>query len=134
VRRTARQGFNTHGPRACEEVQNSGTFNYIKASKGIEHCLTDHVRGRARGVRCGRFYPPSSKVTCYHSHRRQTTAVITPSESIVCVDCGGPCHLLTSPREDGTWMVDDVVSYRCRDCRDIWYIELTEDDNEQQPD
>ena len=59
--------------------------------------------------------------------------MITPSESIVCVDCGGPCHLLTSPREDGTWMVDDVVSYRCRDCRDVWYIELTEDDNEQQP-
>jgi hypothetical protein len=26
------------------------------------------------------------------------------------------------------WQVDDVVAYRCRDCRDMWYLEVTEDD------
>lgn len=48
----------------------------------------------------------------------------TPAEEIVCVDCGGPCHLLTPAREDGQWFVGDVVAYRCRDCRDRWDIEL----------
>ena len=48
----------------------------------------------------------------------------TPAEEIVCVDCGGPCHLLTPAREDGQWFVGDVVAYRCRDCRDCWDIEL----------
>jgi hypothetical protein len=24
--------------------------------------------------------------------------------------------------------VGDIVSYRCRDCRDVWYFPLTEDD------
>ncbi|MFM9136742.1 MAG: hypothetical protein ACKOQZ_01085 [Actinomycetota bacterium] len=48
----------------------------------------------------------------------------TPAEEIVCVDCGGPCHLITSAREDGQWYVGDIVAYRCRDCRDRWDIEL----------
>jgi len=47
-----------------------------------------------------------------------------PSETIICVDCGGTCHLLTPPREDGQWLAGDVVAYRCRDCRDRWDIEL----------
>jgi len=50
-----------------------------------------------------------------------------PPESI-CVDCGGVAHLLTPPREDGTWVVGDVVAYRCRDCRDRWDIILESDD------
>lgn len=53
-----------------------------------------------------------------------------PSESIVCVDCGGPCHLITAPREDGRWEVGDVVTYRCRDCRDRWDLILEEDDDQ----
>jgi hypothetical protein len=48
----------------------------------------------------------------------------TPPSEIVCVDCGGPAHLLTSPPEDGRWLVGDVVAYRCRDCRDRWDMEL----------
>jgi hypothetical protein len=56
--------------------------------------------------------------------------VITPRESIICVDCGGPCHLISSPREDGTWYEGDIVAYRCRDCRDRWDLELTEDDDD----
>ncbi len=54
--------------------------------------------------------------------------MISPQGSIICVDCGGPCYLLTHPPEDGVWNVDDVVSYRCRDCRDVWYLPLTEED------
>ncbi|MEY3616101.1 MAG: hypothetical protein RLZZ518_1103 [Actinomycetota bacterium] len=50
----------------------------------------------------------------------------TPAEEIVCVDCGGPAHLLTPPPEDGIWLAGDVVAYRCRDCRDRWDIELVE--------
>lgn len=50
-----------------------------------------------------------------------------PEETIVCVDCGGPCHLLTHPREDGRWYPGDIVSYRCRDCLDRWDLVLPED-------
>ena len=53
-------------------------------------------------------------------------AVEPPDETIVCVDCGGPCHLLTHPREDGRWYGGDIVSYRCRDCLDRWDLVLPE--------
>ena len=47
---------------------------------------------------------------------------------IVCVDCGGRCHLLTPPREDGVWMPGDIVAYRCEDCRDRWDLVLPDDE------
>jgi hypothetical protein len=47
-------------------------------------------------------------------------------ESITCVDCGGICHLLTTPFEDADGGVGfrpgDVVAYRCSDCLDRWDI------------
>lgn len=52
----------------------------------------------------------------------------TPPETSTCVDCGGVAHLLTPPREDGVWMVGDVITYRCSDCRDRWDIILESDD------
>jgi hypothetical protein len=49
-------------------------------------------------------------------------------ESIICVDCGGTCHLLTRPyvEENGSvgFQVGDIVAYRCEDCLDRWDIEL----------
>jgi hypothetical protein len=51
-----------------------------------------------------------------------------PAATILCVDCGGRCHLLTHPPEDGMWEVGDVVAYRCEDCLDRWDLELTADD------
>ena len=48
----------------------------------------------------------------------------TPTESIICVDCGGRAHLLTPAREDGQWLAGDIVAYRCSDCLDRWDIEL----------
>ncbi|MBS1839101.1 MAG: hypothetical protein JST64_15515 [Actinobacteria bacterium] len=56
----------------------------------------------------------------------------TAPATIVCVDCGGTCHLLTTPFEDGHGRVGfrpgDIVSYRCADCLDRWDIELDESD------
>lgn len=54
--------------------------------------------------------------------------MLVPEPVIVCVDCGGDCHLLTQPNEDGTWYPGDVVAYRCRDCRDRWDLVLPDDD------
>jgi len=57
----------------------------------------------------------------------QESQVLAP-EQIVCVDCGGTCHLLTRPfvEEDGTegFLPGDIVAYRCEDCLDRWDIEL----------
>ncbi len=47
-----------------------------------------------------------------------------PTESIICVDCGGQAHLLTPTREDDQWLAGDIVAYRCSDCLDRWDIEL----------
>ena len=56
--------------------------------------------------------------------------MITPRETIICVDCGGTAHLITPPREGGEWFEGDVVTYRCSDCRDRWDLELTVDDDD----
>jgi hypothetical protein len=53
---------------------------------------------------------------------------VQPEPTIVCVDCGGTCRLLTAPREDGVWLPGDIVSYRCRDCNDRWDLELPDED------
>jgi hypothetical protein len=50
-----------------------------------------------------------------------------PEETITCVDCGGRCHLLTKPREDGLWLPGDVVAYRCEECLDRWDLVLPDD-------
>lgn len=49
-------------------------------------------------------------------------------ETIVCVDCGGTCHLLTTWPDDDPPQPGDIMSYRCSDCLDCWYIELEEDE------
>ena len=51
-----------------------------------------------------------------------------PEAEIVCIDCGGRCHLLSKPREDGAWYPGDIVAYRCEDCRDRWDLVVDEDD------
>jgi len=52
---------------------------------------------------------------------------LEPEPTIVCVDCGGRCHLLTHPREDGIWLPGDIVAYRCEDCLDRWDLVLPDD-------
>ena len=56
--------------------------------------------------------------------------MVAPEPTIVCVDCGGTCHLLTYAREDGTWEPGDIVSYRCRDCLDRWDLVLPDADDD----
>ncbi len=46
---------------------------------------------------------------------------------ITCIDCGGPAHLLSHEPEIGGWQPGDVVTYRCRDCRDRWDLVVGED-------
>ena len=36
---------------------------------------------------------------------------------ILCVECGGRCHLLGHPPHEG-FQPGDVVAYRCADCLD----------------
>ncbi|MCY3849230.1 MAG: hypothetical protein OXF75_00330 [Acidimicrobiaceae bacterium] len=48
-------------------------------------------------------------------------------ETIVCVDCGGACRLISYAPDEG-FEPGDVVAYRCVDCGDRWDIELAVDD------
>ena len=60
----------------------------------------------------------------------QTVGVLEPDVEITCIDCGGRCHLLTAPREDGGWEPGDIVAYRCVDCLDRWDLVLPDTDED----
>ncbi|MGI9577375.1 MAG: hypothetical protein ACR2OH_04195 [Microthrixaceae bacterium] len=50
-------------------------------------------------------------------------------DTIVCVDCGGNCGLLSHAGTDDDghklpFRAGDVVAYRCADCHDRWDIVL----------
>jgi hypothetical protein len=47
--------------------------------------------------------------------------------TIVCVDCGGKCHLISYAPDEG-WERGDVVAYRCEDCNDRWDMVLDEEE------
>jgi hypothetical protein len=49
-------------------------------------------------------------------------------DTIVCVDCGGICHLLSTPPPDDPFEAGDVVAYRCEDCMDRWDLVVPDDD------
>ncbi|HJO98662.1 MAG: hypothetical protein QF523_05805 [Acidimicrobiales bacterium] len=46
--------------------------------------------------------------------------------TIVCVDCGGTCHLLGAPDHD--LEPGDSVAYRCELCMDRWDIVMADDE------
>lgn len=50
------------------------------------------------------------------------------ADTIQCVDCGGTCQRSPSEAPELGWEVGDVVSYRCKDCLDMWYLEVDEED------
>lgn len=67
-------------------------------------------------------------------------------EQIVCVDCGGTCHLLSYPPPDhvgsagqasdageagGEFAPGDVVAYRCADCLDRWDVVLPDEEDRE---
>ena len=45
-------------------------------------------------------------------------------QTIDCIDCGSICHLLSYPDENGEFNKGEIVSYRCEDCLDCWYLVL----------
>lgn len=61
------------------------------------------------------------------SQRRVRSPAVEPTENIVCVDCGGRCHLMSHRPHEG-WTAGDIVAYRCEDCFDRWDLELDEAD------
>lgn len=50
--------------------------------------------------------------------------------NIVCVDCGGRCHLLSAPPPDEGFVPGDVIAYRCEDCLDRWDVVVPDDDDD----
>ncbi len=54
--------------------------------------------------------------------------MLEPEPTIDCVDCGGTCHLLTRPPEDGRWEPGEIVAYRCADCLDRWDLALPDEE------
>ncbi len=48
--------------------------------------------------------------------------------SIVCVDCGGHCVLISSRPDDDPFEAGDIVAYRCNDCADRWDLVLEPED------
>jgi hypothetical protein len=53
---------------------------------------------------------------------------VAVADTIVCVDCGGTCHRQPFERPEFGWQVGDIVTFRCSDCADMWYLEVAEDD------
>ena len=60
--------------------------------------------------------------------RRTTVAGVQAPETIVCVDCGGTCHLLAHPETE--FQPGDPVAYRCADCVDRWDIVMPDEDDD----
>jgi len=60
-----------------------------------------------------------------HDHSG-TSEPVTAPPTIICVDCGGLCHLLSFPDPDvpSGFLAGDIVAYRCEECLDRWDIEL----------
>jgi len=56
--------------------------------------------------------------------------VVEPEQLIDCIDCGGRCHLLTHPPEDGRWYAGEIVVYRCEDCLDRWDLILPDENGD----
>jgi hypothetical protein len=55
---------------------------------------------------------------------------ILPAPVIVCVDCGGLAHLLTTWTDEDPPVAGDLAVYRCSDCMDRWDLVLEEADLE----
>jgi DNA-directed RNA polymerase subunit RPC12/RpoP len=49
-----------------------------------------------------------------------------PERTIVCVDCGGVSHLLTTWPDDDPPIPGDILVYRCADCWDRWDVVMPE--------
>lgn len=50
------------------------------------------------------------------------------ADTITCIDCGGTCHRIPLDPPALGWQPGDVVTYRCCDCIDVWYLEVDQED------
>lgn len=50
------------------------------------------------------------------------------ADTITCVDCGEVCHRLPFEPPELGWEPGDVVRYRCTGCHDEWFLEVDEED------
>ena len=55
---------------------------------------------------------------------------LVPDPVIVCVDCGGQAHLLTTWDDEDPPRAGDLAVYRCSDCLDRWDLVLGDPDDE----
>ncbi len=53
--------------------------------------------------------------------------VVQAPATIICVDCGGTCHLLAHP--ETKFEPGDPVAYRCADCMDRWDIVMPDEED-----
>lgn len=44
------------------------------------------------------------------------------------MDCGGTCRRSPLGEPELGWQAGDVVTYRCADCADVWYVEVADQD------
>jgi len=58
----------------------------------------------------------------YPSDRGRRSLI--PDPVIVCIDCGGRAHLLTTWSEEDPPAAGDLAVYRCSDCLDRWDLVL----------
>jgi len=63
---------------------------------------------------------------------RGTVHHVSLAKTIVCVDCGGVCHLISYQPEEG-FAPGDIVAYRCSDCLDRWDLEVVAEDLDDLP-
>lgn len=56
---------------------------------------------------------------------------LEPDPVIVCVDCGGTAHLLTSWTDEDPARPGDLAVYRCSDCLDRWDIIVEDPDDRE---
>ena len=50
---------------------------------------------------------------------------------IDCIDCGGRCHLTTTWDYDERPYPGDVLTYRCEDCSDMWYLVVPDEGEDE---
>lgn len=142
VRGAPRECLDAEGPAAGEQVEHSGAIDSAQAAEGIEQRLADPVGRRADPLVGGGLQTTTPMGAGNDSHNGDATGALPGSaratateyplasmdvvEEIICVDCGGPCYLLSRVPEDG-WHAGDIATYRCRDCNDRWDLELDDD-------
>jgi len=72
--------------------------------------------------------PAITRIPARYRRGERYGARVQVPEHIVCVDCGGRCHLLSYPPDEG-FVPGDVVAYRCEDCLDRWDLVMDDTDD-----